>query len=117
MAQKKAMPTRQDGKEVDWTLALLMSIIFGSLGVDRFIMGHILAGIIKLLTLVVSGMLLIATTVLLVIAAGEFADTSLAAAITGGIAIVFLGINAIWWLVDVSRIAMQKGFSGVRWKI
>jgi TM2 domain-containing membrane protein YozV len=39
------------GKEVNWTLTLIMSIIFGSLGVDRFIMGHIGLGILKLITL------------------------------------------------------------------
>lgn len=38
-------------KKVNWILTLVMSIIFGSLGVDRFIMGHIGLGILKLLTL------------------------------------------------------------------
>ena len=38
-------------KKVNWTLTLIMSILFGSLGVDRFIMGHILLGVLKLLTL------------------------------------------------------------------
>ena len=38
-------------KKVKWILALVMSIIFGQLGVDRFIMGHIGLGILKLLTL------------------------------------------------------------------
>lgn len=38
-------------KKVNWTLTLIMSIVFGSLGVDRFIMGHIGLGILKLLTL------------------------------------------------------------------
>jgi len=37
-------------KEVNWTLTLVMSIVFGSLGVDRFIMGHIGLGILKLIT-------------------------------------------------------------------
>ena len=37
-------------KQVNWTLTLIMSIIFGSLGVDRFIMGHIGLGILKLVT-------------------------------------------------------------------
>lgn len=38
-------------KEVNWVLALVMSIIFGQLGVDRFIMGHVGLGILKLITL------------------------------------------------------------------
>ena len=38
-------------KEVNWVLTLIMSIIFGQLGVDRFIMGHIGLGILKLITL------------------------------------------------------------------
>lgn len=38
-------------KKVKWVLALVMSIIFGQLGVDRFIMGHVGLGILKLLTL------------------------------------------------------------------
>ena len=37
-------------KELNWVLALVMSIIFGQLGVDRFIMGHVSSGILKLIT-------------------------------------------------------------------
>ena len=38
-------------KDVNWTLVLIMSIVFGSLGVDRFIMGHVGLGLLKLITL------------------------------------------------------------------
>ena len=38
-------------KKVNWVLTLIMSIIFGQLGVDRFIMGHVGLGILKLVTL------------------------------------------------------------------
>jgi TM2 domain-containing membrane protein YozV len=37
-------------KKVDWVLVLVMSAIFGQLGVDRFIMGKIGTGILKLIT-------------------------------------------------------------------
>ena len=37
-------------KKVNWILTLVMSILFGQLGVDRFIMGHIGLGILKLIT-------------------------------------------------------------------
>jgi len=37
-------------KKVNWILALVMSILFGGLGIDRFIMGHIGLGILKLIT-------------------------------------------------------------------
>jgi len=37
-------------RKVNWTLVLIMSIIFGSLGVDRFIMGKVGTGILKLIT-------------------------------------------------------------------
>lgn len=37
-------------KEVNWLLCLLMSIFFGSLGVDRFMMGYVGTGLLKLFT-------------------------------------------------------------------
>ena len=37
-------------KEVNWVVTLVMSIIFGSLGVDRFIMGKVGTGLLKLFT-------------------------------------------------------------------
>ncbi len=37
-------------KEVNWVLVLVMSAVFGQLGVDRFIMGKVGTGILKLIT-------------------------------------------------------------------
>jgi TM2 domain-containing membrane protein YozV len=41
-------------KKVKWVLTLVMSILFGSLGVDRFMMGHTGLGIAKLAITLVS---------------------------------------------------------------
>lgn len=38
-------------KKVNWVLTLIMSIFFGGVGVDRFIMGHVGLGILKIITL------------------------------------------------------------------
>lgn len=37
-------------RKVSWVLVLIMSVVFGSLGVDRFIMGKVFTGILKLIT-------------------------------------------------------------------
>ncbi len=42
--------SRDEPRNINWMLTLLMSIFFGGLGVDRFIMGHIGLGILKLIT-------------------------------------------------------------------
>ncbi len=42
--------TINTGKELNWIVTLLLSICFGALGVDRFMMGHIGLGLLKLCT-------------------------------------------------------------------
>ena len=38
-------------REVNWVVCLIMSIIFGVFGVDRFIMGKVGTGLLKLITI------------------------------------------------------------------
>ena len=47
-----ATESAQQGEKKDkkWLTALLLSILIGSLGVDRFYMGHVGLGILKLIT-------------------------------------------------------------------
>lgn len=50
-SKKSSSEKNNEGdKEVNWTLTLIMSVVFGQLGVDRFIMGHVGLGILKLIT-------------------------------------------------------------------
>ncbi|MCK9568409.1 TM2 domain-containing protein [Candidatus Pacearchaeota archaeon] len=43
--------TKKKEVKVNWILCLVMSVLFGELGIDRFIMGKVGTGLLKLFTL------------------------------------------------------------------
>lgn len=43
-------PPISQKQPVNWIVTLLFSIFLGNLGIDRFIMGHIWLGLLKLIT-------------------------------------------------------------------
>lgn len=49
-AAAPAAPATGGTKKLNWVLTLVLSILVGSLGVDRFMMGQIGMGILKLIT-------------------------------------------------------------------
>ena len=56
----------------DWTTLLILSLLLGSLGVDRFYAGHIGLGVLKLLTLGGCGIWSLIDIIL--VAIGNFTD-------------------------------------------
>ena len=56
----------------DWTTLLILSILLGGLGVDRFYAGHIGLGVLKLLT--VGGCGIWALIDIVLVATGKFSD-------------------------------------------
>jgi TM2 domain-containing membrane protein YozV len=42
---------KREAKRVNWVVCLVMSLLFGVFGVDRFIMGKVVTGLLKLFTL------------------------------------------------------------------
>ena len=56
----------------DWTTLLILSVLLGGLGVDRFFAGHIGLGVLKLLT--VGGCGIWAIIDIIMVATGKFTD-------------------------------------------
>ena len=69
-ASRKAM--EQQTSDKDWTTLLILSILLGGLGVDRFYAGHIGLGVLKLLTLGGCGFWSLIDIIL--VAVGNFTD-------------------------------------------
>jgi len=58
--------------DVDWTTLLILSILLGGLGVDRFYSGHVGLGVLKLIT--AGGCGVWALIDMIMIATGKFRD-------------------------------------------
>ena len=62
----------EQSSDKDWTTLLILSILLGGLGVDRFYAGHIGLGVLKLLT--VGGCGIWALIDIVLVATGKFSD-------------------------------------------
>ena len=62
----------EEYSDVDWTTLLILSVLLGGLGVDRFFSGHIGLGVLKLITLGGCGVWAIIDIIM--IATGKFRD-------------------------------------------
>ncbi len=58
--------------DVDWTTLLILSVLLGGLGVDRFYSGHVGLGVLKLIT--AGGCGVWALIDMIMIATGKFRD-------------------------------------------
>tara|TARA_A100001234_G_scaffold11818_1_gene9709 strand:+ start:97 stop:318 length:222 start_codon:yes stop_codon:yes gene_type:complete len=62
----------EEYSDVDWTTLLILSVLLGGLGVDRFFSGHIGLGVLKLITIGGCGIWAIIDVIM--IATGKFRD-------------------------------------------
>jgi len=62
----------QATSDKDWTTLLILSLLLGSLGIDRFYAGHIGLGVLKLITFGACGIWSLVDLIL--VATGKFVD-------------------------------------------
>jgi TM2 domain-containing membrane protein YozV len=62
----------QGTSDKDWTTLLILSLLLGSLGIDRFYAGHIGLGVLKLITFGACGIWSLVDLIL--VATGKFVD-------------------------------------------
>ena len=62
----------EEYSDVDWTTLLILSVLLGGLGVDRFFSGHIGLGVLKLIT--IGGCGIWALFDIIMIVTGKFRD-------------------------------------------
>tara|TARA_Y100001936_G_scaffold57173_1_gene56138 strand:- start:1005 stop:1226 length:222 start_codon:yes stop_codon:yes gene_type:complete len=62
----------EEYSDVDWTTLLILSVLLGGLGVDRFFSGHIGLGVLKLIT--IGGCGIWALIDIIMIVTGKFRD-------------------------------------------
>lgn len=64
---------KTDKKQLNWIVTLLLSVFLGALGMDRFMLGHIFLGILKLvLCLFVVGLIWYVIDIVLIATKHEF---------------------------------------------
>ena len=129
-------------KEVRWSSTLIASLLFGYLGIDKFILKKTKSGILKLssfilgivtiyyfenllkiILLVTASTINFSKNLLISIGAGNILSTHIPkivglATITLLVMIVLIcGISIfIWWIEDVIAIARKQDIDGIKWK-
>lgn len=93
----------------DHLTAILLSVFLGGFGVDRFYLGHIKSGIVKLLVGFFTA-ILVSVFIFIAILEVRISDpTSIGLlALIGVLALAMLLPVVIWWIADIARIATKR---------